>query len=402
MTRLKEYREGLTSFVSADVQHYTEKEGQPTADMPVFYNPKMCINRDISVIFLSEYLSRWDIDLLCEPLAGSGVRTLRYLNECQGSHRAVMFDVNPEAVHIIQQNIEENHLSERATVIQGDARLLLLSESREKRFDFVDVDPFGTPVPYLNAAVQALNPTGALLSLTATDMPALCGVYPPVAFRKYGGFSIRSPISHEIAIRLLLGVSYSVTGANDRSMSPLAVLSTDHYVRVWLRVESSRKTSNRQAKEIGWLRHCPRCMNTDLVSLREGLEDEFNHCRDDCQYDPKAAGPLWIGSLCDAEFVQEAYKKVSEYKLHKKSSRLIQLMSQEAPLTEAPYIDIHAICDSYRLTPPSNAELIAVLTEQGLETTRTHFRPTALRTEASPCEVVRAIHKIKGVAIQNG
>ncbi len=397
MTQLKEYREGFTSFVSADVQHYSEKQGQPTADMPVFYNPRMRINRDISVVFLSEYLKRWDVHLFCEPLAGSGVRTLRYLNECRGEHRGLMFDVNPEAVRIMQKNIEANRLSDRASVVQGDAKVLLLSESRTKRFDFVDVDPFGTPVPYLNAAIQSLNPKGALLALTATDMPALCGVYPRVAFRKYMGFSIRSPVSHEIAVRLLLGKAYSATGANDRSISPLAVLSTDHYIRVWLRVESSCKTSNRQAKKIGMLRYCPCCMNMDMISLREGLATDFNHCRDACGGTPEAAGPLWIGKLYDLEFIRNAQETMSQYRINKKAQKLIQLMSDEAPLTDAPYIDIHSICDSYNLTPPSNKNLIALLTEWGHETTRTHFRPTALRTEAPPCQVIRAIYNMKGV-----
>ena len=82
MTVTKEYMEGKTRFRAADVDHYAGDHGQPTTSMPVFYNPRMRLNRDLSVLFLTAYLEKNPIDLLCEPLAGCGVRTLRYLNEC--------------------------------------------------------------------------------------------------------------------------------------------------------------------------------------------------------------------------------------------------------------------------------------------------------------------------------
>ncbi|MCK5238981.1 MAG: tRNA (guanine(10)-N(2))-dimethyltransferase, partial [Candidatus Thorarchaeota archaeon] len=44
--------------------------------MPVFYNPRMRINRDLSVLFLGAYMKDHDVKLICEPLAGSGVRSL--------------------------------------------------------------------------------------------------------------------------------------------------------------------------------------------------------------------------------------------------------------------------------------------------------------------------------------
>ncbi|NHI84291.1 MAG: hypothetical protein EAX81_08330, partial [Candidatus Thorarchaeota archaeon] len=163
----KQYREGRTTFIGADVDHYSETKKQPTTDMPVFYNPRMKLNRDFSILFLATYLQSSDVKLMCEPLAGCGVRTLRYLNECPGSFQALMFDANPLAIETIQKNIVRNKLTTRANAMIGNAKVLLLTESRGKRFDFVDIDPFGSPTPYLNAAIQSLQPKGALLALTA-------------------------------------------------------------------------------------------------------------------------------------------------------------------------------------------------------------------------------------------
>ena len=36
----REYEEGRITFVSADVDYYSENKKQPTADMPVFMNPR--------------------------------------------------------------------------------------------------------------------------------------------------------------------------------------------------------------------------------------------------------------------------------------------------------------------------------------------------------------------------
>ncbi len=397
MTVLKEYKEGLVTFLSADVEYYTEDSGQPTADMPVFYNPRMRLNRDMSVIFASAFNNRSPMRYICEPLAGSGIRTLRYLREIQGDFEAVMFDTNPNAIEVIQRNIALNDLEDRARIVRGDARVLLLEESKGKRFDFVDVDPFGSPAPFLNAAVQSIIPRRGLLALTATDMPALCGVFPHVAQRKYGGLSIRAPFSHELAVRLLVGLAFSVAGMNDCSITPLAVLSTDHYIRVWLEQRSSRATANIHSKSIGIVRFCPNCMNYDIIPLTElGSMAQFAHIGE-CQAKIRVAGPLWIGPLYDNEFLREA-KNIETQRdhFHKKTSKIMHLMVQEQELTETPYVDLHELCDAYNLSPPRRQDVMDRLAENGYGVSRTHFRPTAIRTDASVEEVLRVLRDVIG------
>lgn len=389
----KEYTEGQITFVSADVDHYTTNKKQPTTDMPVFMNPRMRLNRDFSVLFLSAYLEETSIDLMCEPLAGCGVRTLRYLKECNGDFRALMCDANPLAVDVMKRNIERLSFSNRAWVKQGDAKVLLLTESRDKRFDYVDIDPFGTPAPYLNAAVQSLSPRGGLLSLTATDMAALYGVYPRVALRKYGGFSIRTPFSHELAVRLLIGHTFSVAGANDCSISPLAVLSTDHYIRVWIRVKADRNEANRQVDDMGVVHYCPQCMNTEFVSLkRKAKSDESAHPKDGCSGELSVGGPLWIGDLYESQILENAVRRLPEIEntFDKRVPRMLQMMVDESGLMSHPYIDIHALCDLHNMVPPKLTVIITAIRELGNQAERTHFRPTAIRTDAS-VEVVRGV-----------
>ena len=394
----KEYEEGKTRFLAADVDHYAGDHGQPTTSMPVFYNPRMRVNRDFSVLFLTSYLEKNSIDLLCEPLAGCGVRTLRYLNECPSDFSAFMFDVNPIAMDVMNKNIEKNNLSNRVETRRGNAKILLLTESREKRFDYVDVDPFGTPTPYLNAAFQALKPKTSLLALTATDMPALCGQYPRIAFRIYGGLSIKAPFTHEVAVRLLIGRSYQTAGMNDISINPLAVLSADHYIRVWLRVDASCDDANRNVNNMGFIRYCSSCMHADMVALQESLEHMFQHRSHECEGKVQSAGPLWIGPLFDMRFLDIAKEHYLDFEsvFHNRVSKLLEKMVDEAELVSNPYIDLHALCDLHNFIPPKLSDVMENLAAKGFQVSRTHFRPTAIRTTALVDDVADSISELGG------
>jgi tRNA (guanine26-N2/guanine27-N2)-dimethyltransferase len=395
MTVEKEYSEGRTTFLSADVDHYSEEKRQPTTSLPVFYNPRMQLNRDLSVLFLRAYMGEHSVELMCEPLTGSGVRTLRYLNESPGDFHAIMADANPLAVETARRNVESLGFSDRAKVIHGDAKVLLMTESRGKRFDFVDIDPFGTPAPYLSAAIQSINPKGGLLAVTATDMPVLCGVYPKVSLRRYGGFSARCPFTHEIAVRLLNGFIYSVAGSNDCSMEPLAILSTDHYIRTWVRIESNRKESNRQAEDLGIIRLCLGCMHSDVLPLSSKVQDaDFEHKIEGCTGHIRVAGPLWIGDLFKNKFLNDATKALEEdgsKNFHRKAPEMLEKMAEEVALTKTPFIDLHALFDLHNLAPIKNQIIIERLKEQGYEATRTHFKSTAIRTNASVQEITKIV-----------
>lgn len=396
MTVEKEYTEGRTSFLSADVEHYAVK-GQPTADMPVFYNPRMQINRDISVAILAAYLNETPVNLMCEPLAGSGVRTLRYLIECDGDFRAKMFDINPVAVEMCRKNIERNGLVQRAEVTRGNAKILLITESKEQRFDFVDVDPFGTPAPYIDAAIQSLNPRGSMLGVTATDMAVLCGVYPRVALRKYGGYSIRAPFTHELAVRLLYGMIYHAAGKQDYGIEPVASLSTDHYVRIWTKLHESRSASNRQSREIGLVSFCPVCMQYHVQPLREkGGTVEFEHAVEGCNGSIRTAGPLWLGTIYDSSLLEQASTIIEQRNedFDSQTPKLVSVMLEEEALMHIPYIDIHTLCDAYSLTPPATDDIRRMLKEAGYASTKTHFTPTAIRTDVPVAKMVEIIKNL--------
>jgi len=173
---------------------------------PVFYNPRMRLNRDTAVLALGvhgRHLSRRLV--ICEPMCGTGVRGIRLALEVPDVEGVIMGDLNPRAVRLAEENAARNDVSDRVRVRLMEANLLLsLHDHSRRRFDYIDLDPYGSPAPYLDAAVRSCRNRG-MVALTATDMAPLCGVNPRACLRKYGGLPLRTPYSHEVALRLLAG-----------------------------------------------------------------------------------------------------------------------------------------------------------------------------------------------------
>jgi len=71
----------------------------------------------------------------------------------------------------MQDNFTLNGLdSDKYRITLQDANILL----RTNQFDIVDLDPYGSVVPFLDAAVSSAK-EGAMLCITCTDTRVLCG-----------------------------------------------------------------------------------------------------------------------------------------------------------------------------------------------------------------------------------
>jgi tRNA G26 N,N-dimethylase Trm1 len=75
---------------------------------------------------------------------------------------------------------------------------------KEKRFfDVIDLDPYGTAVPFLESALSSIS-DGGLLAVTFTDMAVLCARNPHVCFYKYGASPLSKRFCHEMALRIVI------------------------------------------------------------------------------------------------------------------------------------------------------------------------------------------------------
>lgn len=202
---------------SADDEFQTITEGSATILFPktneVFYNPVQQFNRDMSVAAIrawseirrEELEEKWrkkrqkngkfDEERVCrtiqilddasvtdpekedgpsaregfkhegftilEALAASGLRSIRYAKEIPNLQAITVNDIDPDAMTSIQRNIRHNGLSEDTVKPNlGDACSVMHAHREGRRFDVIDLDPYGSASPFIDAATQAVADGG--------------------------------------------------------------------------------------------------------------------------------------------------------------------------------------------------------------------------------------------------
>lgn len=380
----KLYKEGETSFL-APVQ---SDIADPTRRLPVFYNPKMELNRDIAIVLVQTYQKDLGMPIkVCEPLTGCGVRGIRFAVELKNLETVIINDINPKAYKLAMKNVKLNDLNDVVKAYNMDANSILSKYSEpRKRFDVVDVDPFGTPTLYLESSIRALNRKKSLLALTATDMPPLCGIYPQTCLRKYGGYSLKTHYCHETAIRLLIGCAVRVAARHELGAKVCFAHSSDHYIRAYLQLSKGASVANESMKNIGYIFHCFGCEYREVI---DGLMPRIPKACPDCSSPQTGvAGPLWIGMLFDSSFCEKSLYTVEEKTLGTRNrlTRIIRLALDEANMPPT-YYNLHMLCDRMNLKVPPLGEVMKMLKENGFKASRTHFSPISIRTTARAEEV---------------
>ena len=228
-----------------------------------------------------------------------------------GVREIVCNDYDATAVAYVRRNCRHNGVEHLVTPSRADAAALLhAARGRRDRFDVVDLDPYGTAAPFLDAAVQAVADDG-LLCVTCTDVAVLCGNTPAACNARYGSVSMRAPFRHEMALRVLLRCVESHANRYGRYTTPVISLSVDFYVRVFVRVRTGRREANASATRLALVFLCGGCGAYALQPL-VSLEDGRYHPATAPTVAPACAhcgarqtvgGPVWSAPLHDREFI---------------------------------------------------------------------------------------------------
>ena len=384
-------KEGKVTVLVPKLQAYvTDPSDYAPSKAPVFYNPVMELNRDISVLALQAYQRKTNKEIsICEPLTSSGVRGVRFAAEIHGVSKLLINDINMRAVKVAKHNVKLNNLEKKVAVKHKDANCLLSCHGApRKRFDVVDLDPFGSPVPYLDSAIRALRNNG-LLALTATDLAPLCGVHAKACLRKYGGRPLRTEYCHELAVRLLAGCVATLATKHDIGIRVLFSHSTDHYVRVYVEIGYGAKKADESVKTLGYVLHCFSCQH------REPANSLFNigsaNCPE-CGSRMDYAGQLWLGSIFDKQFC-EAMADENAHRAFGNSARiakLLMLTTGEAEAT-ATYFVLDKLSGKLGLPAPPVATILTKLMDAGFQAVQTHFNTRGIRTNAPALEMQRTL-----------
>lgn len=361
-----------------------------SAKAPVFYNPVMELNRDISVVVLNQYRKTLDHDVVIfDAFGGTGIRGARYSKEIKGVERVLVGDVNPLAVEIAKKNMLLNDI-DNVDVEKNDANVLL--QSNKGLFDIIDIDPFGTPSMFTQSTAINIRPNG-LICISATDTSALCGTYHDPCLRKYGAQPLKTEYCHENGIRILLAFIARNLAVNQKYMHVLFSHSTEHYMRIYAQIKRGGKKTNESLNNIGFIMHCPHCLHRDTV---HGFAPKIPTNCPDCGEKYLVAGPLWLGNISDKEFIKNMIETTEELNLNKKEE-VLKLFNQCYEESEGPvtFYDIHKICKTLKISSPKINDVIDAIRERGYFISRTHFKLTGMRTDMPLNELKELIVKIK-------
>jgi len=144
---VKEFREGKAIFKA----NLSGKDKGPGKAKGVFYNPAMRLSRDLHVTFAKQF----DFNgIMLDGLAASGIRGIR-LN-LEAGVNVEFCDSSRMATETIAGNLEMNGI--KSKIYNERVEDLL----QDRKYDWIDIDPFGTPAPYLEAALEGLSDGGIL------------------------------------------------------------------------------------------------------------------------------------------------------------------------------------------------------------------------------------------------
>lgn len=404
----------------------------------VFYNPIQQFNRDLSVTCIKAWdnlygsrkgksnkvstvnetgdepvakrqkVERKPYIKILEALSATGLRAIRYAHEIPHVKEIVANDLLPAAVESIQRNIEYNDVENICKANLDDANVLMYRNKAEnKTYNVIDLDPYGTVTPFVDAAMQSIEDNGLML-VTCTDLSVLAGNgYPEKCFALYGGVNmVGHESTHESALRLVLNLLSQTAAKYKKTVEPLLSLSIDFYVRVFIKVRTAPIEVKRLQSNTMITYHCSQCGSyhnqplgriTERENKRNPLKTQLKYsvaqgppvdqkCRF-CQGTYHLAGPMYGGPLHNHEFIEEVLRINREehgdeiYGTRKRIEGMVTLAKNE--ILDAPfYFRPNHVASILKLQVPALKTVVAGLGSLGYDCSLTHAQPSTLKTNA--------------------
>ncbi|XP_063787234.1 tRNA (guanine(26)-N(2))-dimethyltransferase isoform X2 [Pseudophryne corroboree] len=333
-----------------------------------------------------------------EGLAASGLRSIRFAREVPGLHSIIANDFSSSAVEIIKRNIEFNGVDDLVTASYSDARVLMYNRMGIKdRFDVIDLDPYGSPSMFLDAAVQSVS-DGGLLCVTCTDMAVLAGNNGETCYSKYGAMSVKSKFCHEMALRILLHSLDLHSNCYQRYIVPLLSISADFYIRVFVRVFTGQAKVKMSASKQAMLYNCVGCGTYHLqrmgravahgnnMKFSAGTGPPVGTSCEFCQQRHQVGGPIWAEPLHDTDFVQRILSASERNpKRFKTTDRIDGMLSMVTEELEIPlYYTLDNLSSTIRCNTPSLLQFRSALLHAGYKVSLSHACQNAIKTDAPP------------------
>ncbi len=337
-------------------------------DLKVFYNPVMKLNRDISLLVINSYFTK--PIKFCDPMVASAIRELRFLKTIPDKFKSMTLgDISKTAIKNAKKNFKANKISTK----KCEFKILDANQTISSAFfDFIEIDPFGSPVPFLDAACQKIKHNG-ILSVTATDTAALCGTYPKTSLRKYGIKVEMTQWFEELGLRNLIAYSQRQAAKYEKALTPIISYTSDHYYKIFFKVEESRTKAYQTIKNLKYISWDKKTQDIQIQELE--TKDSL--------------GKTYLGKLCDKDFLKTLDLSLIED--NKKISKLIESLLAETDLIG--HYNPHKLQKQFKLQKEKKYSIIIEeLQKRGFEVSRPHNNRFGIKTNAKGQDIVDIIN----------
>ncbi len=369
----------------------------PRRSDPVFYNPRQALNRDISVLALQAWAHlQFPVKNLLEAFAGTGIRALRYALQGPSFQTIFVNDVSTQAIQLCQTNFAPylHEIKNRGTKINFSinhcSSFFKHASINQQQFDIIDIDPFGTPQPFIRSAVELLGNPG-LLAVTATDMPVITGLYPNKAYKLYqiSNFKVANrSYCHEVGLRMFIAYIQreGMSASPPCILMPLLSYYADHYIRLFFRRIRGGEFSKIYQSH-GYILDCQHCGVRRKIHLANHMEN-LTSCLN-CSSYVHPLGPLYLGQLHETIFLETMVHLAGQQintGLFDRTSRLfrfLELFLQDLIVDQVWFYNLDWVARRYKVSLPSTQKVVDLLKKYGHQASLTHFNGRGIRTDIS-------------------
>ncbi len=373
---------------------------------------------------------------ILDALSATGLRALRYAKEIPMATSITANDLSLSASASIKLNVEYNKVVDKVIPNTGDAiehmrRAATRGPDSPGLYHVIDLDPYGTAAPFLDAALQAIV-DGGLLCVTCTDSGVFASLgYLEKTYSQYGGLPLKGAHAHEGGLRLILHAVATSAARYGIAIEPLLSLSVDFYIRVFVRIHRSPADVKFLASKTMMVYNCDvgcgawstqhfarlkekKAKNGDtFYTHTSALAPSANVLCEHCGFKTHQAGPMWGGPLHNPHFIQRIldmlpsldrniYGTIPRIEgmlsvaLHENLNDACTPVTDPKSLPDRPIPTTNPVARSnhpfffhpsslarvLHCVAPSDAALRGALKHLGYRVTRSHTKPGSMTTDA--------------------
>ncbi len=334
--------------------------------------------RDISVAFIRSV--KLENPALLDSTSATGIRGIRYIKEA-GVKEAVLLDVNKKAAGNSKKNLKANKI--KAEVLNADLQDFAIRH--EGKFDIIDLDPFGSPAPYIYDLLK-LSKDGTMLMITATDTAVLCGAHTSACVKQYGAMPLHNHLCKEVGLRILINYIIRKSAEYNFGVKVMVSISDMHYMRVFLKLEKGAKKAYDSVMQSGFGGYCPSCSS---FAYAYGIVPMLHERCVECGGKMQCFGPLFLGRLNEKPLLRRMLAQLDD----KNSKKIVKLLIDEY---ETPFFYFMPKITRILGTSSVSYDLVSEsLKEKGHQCTRTLFDPDGIKTDADARTVTAAVKAAK-------